>query len=124
MPNNFNTSIQATIGRAIEPSIGFTKNTKPSINIAKFGDGYSQRAVSGINNMPGTWRLTFKDQPLDVVSAIEAFLIARGGTEAFYWTPTGDTQVTVICPEGWDIEYTSPISKTLTTTFNQVYDPL
>ena len=118
MPSNFNTSITHT------PSIGFSKNTKTNVTRVAFGDGYEQRVVAGINNMPATWRLTWKDQPISVTTAIENFIKATGGKDYFYWTPPGETtQYKVICSEGWDIEYSSSISRTLTTTFTQVFDP-
>lgn len=125
MALNFNTEIQNAVGREVNPSIGFSKNIKPAVNIANFGDGYSQRVVDGINNMPGTWRVSFQNQPLNVILAIENFLKARQGSELFYWTPPGDVvTVKVICVDGWDIEYTSHISRTLNTTFTQVFDPV
>jgi phage-related protein len=125
MPSNFNTAIVDSTGKTIFPSIGFTKNTKTTINRVAFGDGYEQRVVAGINYMPATWKLTWKDQSLTVIANIENFLKTQKGTDPFYWTPPGETtQYKVICPEGWDVEYSSPISRTLSTTFVQVFDPL
>jgi phage-related protein len=119
MPSNFNTSITSN------PTIGFSKNTKTTVNRVSFGDGYEQRVVAGINYMPATWQLSWKDQPISVIESIETFLKAQKGTDPFYWTPPGEsTQYKVICPEGWDIEYSSSISRSLTTKFIQVFDPL
>ena len=120
MPNNLNTQ-----SWYVNPSIGFNKNTKTTLNKVSFGDGYEQRVVAGINYMPATWRVTWKDHSIATIGSLEAFLINQKGTDAFYWTPPGEsTQYKVICSDGWDIEYSSPISRTLSTTFLQVFDPL
>jgi len=124
MSSNFNTEIYDAVGRYVEPSLGFKKAVKPSVTVAKFGDGYSQRTVAGLNNMPAIFQLTYQNQPLDVITAIENFLIARKGTEPFFFTPPGESQLKVIATDGWDKEYTSEISRTLTVTFVQVFDPL
>lgn len=124
MAYDFNTEIYNVVGRYIQPAVGFRKAVKPSVDIAKFGDGYSQRTVAGLNNMPATFQLTFQNQPLNVITAIENFLIARKGTEHFTWTPPGESQLKVIAIDGWDKEYTSEISRTLTVTFTQVFDPV
>lgn len=64
---------------------------RPAVRVAKFGDGYEQRAAYGINTMTRIWRVRFTDtQSAAVTPDIDAFLAARGGLEAFEWTdPTG-----------------------------------
>jgi len=124
MAYDFNTEIYNAVGRYVQPAVGFTKNVKPSVDVARFGDGYSQRTVAGINTMPATFQLTFQNQPVDTITAIENFLIDRKGTEHFTWTPPGESMLKVIAMDGWNKEYTSEISRTLTVTFVQVFDPV
>lgn len=57
---------------------------------AQFGDGYKQSAPDGINSRSQKWSLTFTGTTAKI-SAIRAFLDARGGWEPFEWTtPLGE----------------------------------
>lgn len=53
---------------------------------SQFGDGYQQVAKDGINNKVQNWPLVFTGTA-DRIREIAAFLDARGGAEAFTWTP-------------------------------------
>tara|TARA_R110000822_G_scaffold43537_3_gene117473 strand:+ start:267 stop:620 length:354 start_codon:yes stop_codon:yes gene_type:complete len=72
---------------AIEPSSGSSKATSYNIKEAKFGDGFSQRSARGINNVVDKWSLTFANVNNTRADELEAFVLARGGTQAFLWTP-------------------------------------
>ena len=104
------------------PSKGFIRESKPTVSMAQFGDGYSQRIRKGINNLNENWKLTFTNNNLVTSAAILAFFVARDGVESFYWTPPGEaTQYKVLCSE-WSTEYSSHISRTIQATFTRVYD--
>jgi phage-related protein len=103
------------------PSLGFTSESSPRINVASFGDGYTQRVADGINNMKQTWSLQFQSNSIATATAIEAFLVLRGGTTSFTWTPPGEsTEIRVIC-EKWTKTYESSISRNISATFERVY---
>jgi phage-related protein len=53
---------------------------------AQFGDGYSQVAGDGINNVYDTWSLSFAGASADV-APVKSFLDALQGYLPFYWTP-------------------------------------
>jgi phage-related protein len=53
---------------------------------AQFGDGYSQVAADGINNVYDTWTLSFAGAYADV-SPVKSFLDTLQGYLPFYWTP-------------------------------------
>ena len=65
---------------------------KPRVLPAAFGDGYVQRTNFGLNALGQTWVLTF-----DFGNSTAAhlpfinFLDALGGTQAFDWTPPGES---------------------------------
>lgn len=110
------------------PSTGFSVEHTPRVSKAKFGDGYSQRTRYGINTVDIAWNLTFVNQSISKAKEIVDFLTYHGGTEYFYFIPyfnvhEGETSTTykVICSE-WSVEYTSPISKTITAKFEKVND--
>lgn len=58
--------------------------TAPRVRVAKFGDGYEQRAADGINTLLRTVSVRLAAD-LDTLDAAEQFLINRGGVEAFNW---------------------------------------
>jgi len=66
---------------------GTSVKTDLKVLEAEFGDGYTQRAADGINHIRETWDVQWNN--LDKVDAfiIIDFLKARGGWDAFYWTP-------------------------------------
>ena len=103
------------------PSRGFTSDSSPKVNIAKFGDGYAQRVPAGINNIDKTWNLTFQSQPIATANAIETFLVLKQGAIPFSWLPTGDsTEVQVVCSK-WSKVYESHLTSTISATFERVY---
>jgi phage-related protein len=104
------------------PTIGFTKDTTPKVKTSKFGDGYSQRVPDGINNMVQAWNLQFQAQTLTTAAAIENFLSSKQGVYNFTWTPPGESsEVRVICTK-WTKTYDSSISRTISATFERVYE--
>lgn len=67
------------------PDEGSEESIQPTINVAKFGDGYEQRAQVGINSEVQSWTMTFTGN-MDVVIFIRNFLRKMGAVNAFYWT--------------------------------------
>jgi phage-related protein len=100
------------------PGSGLQSTSKPRVLLSKFGDGYEQRVLDGINTNLKSWRLSFT---MEVASldAIEAFLISKGGVTSFTWTPTGKSQVLVICRD-WDYTFNHNNVRTLNCTFDEV----
>lgn len=106
------------------PSKSFTKTTRPRVSVAQFGDGYSQRMQNGINNFVDEWNLVFSSRSVATANSIEQFFIDHAGTDAFYWTPPGDTQqVAVLCPE-WSKTYDTAISSTIQAKFVRVFEAI
>lgn len=103
------------------PSTGFAASNKPKVTMATFGDGYSQRLSFGLNPLAKEWDLTFTNQDLTTAAEIISFLETRNGVDMFTWTPPESTEVKVICQE-WNEQYASPISRTITAKFVQVFD--
>jgi len=80
---NFNTEVN------INPDRGLKANQEPKVLKATYGDGYEQRVASGINNLPETWNLTWKNRTSAEANKIVKFLEDQGGVTAFDWYPTG-----------------------------------
>lgn len=104
------------------PARGFTTEVTPRVSVASFGDGYSQRVASGINNIQQTWNLQFTNNSIAIIDSIDAFLTSKGGVLSFTWVPPGEfVEVKVVCYK-WQKTYESSISKSLSATFEKVYE--
>jgi len=80
---NFNTEVN------INPDRGLKADQQPRVLKANYGDGYEQRVAAGINNLPETWNLTWKNRTTADTNKIVKFLEDQGGVTAFDWYPTG-----------------------------------
>ena len=107
---------------SITPTYGAQKTSAPNVRIAQFGSGYSQRTTFGLNQNPKEWNLTWEVSEADA-DTIEDFLDARGGVEAFEWTPLDSaTEYKWICQQ-WDKSIPYLDRATINATFRQVFEP-
>lgn len=103
------------------PDKGFSKQTTPKVLTMQFGDGYANRIREGINSINTSWSLTFSSRSLTTAAAIISFLETAAGVTYFQWTPPNESiEYNVICKE-WSEVYESHISRTITATFDRVY---
>jgi len=86
------------------PDLPARKKVKPRKTTAKFGDGYEQNVLDGINNINTEWDLTYKMRTRAVILAMESFLRTNaGGTIKFY--DYDDDQVYDVYYDEWNIEW-------------------
>lgn len=104
------------------PTTSASRASKPRVLRADFGDGYSQRAADGINAVRDTYTVSWENITRTEANTADAFLRARGGWDAFYWTPPGGTQKTWTC-EDWKVTHTTATLDSLSATFVEVFDP-
>ena len=72
----------------IELGVGSGKELIHNVQVASFGDGYTQRFEEGINAERWQWSVVFDNLPPADADTIETFLRARSwSVEAFLWTP-------------------------------------
>ncbi|MGZ3743533.1 MAG: phage tail protein [Pseudobdellovibrionaceae bacterium] len=99
----------------------------PQANVieAKFGDSYSQRQQVGINAVWDSWSLSFSNRPSAEGEQIIAFLKARGGVEAFDFTPPYEsTAIRVVCRPGqWSVKRQKAGIVSINAKFEQVFEP-
>lgn len=81
---------------SISPDLNNSPAREPKILRADFGDGYLQAAGDGINPHKDTWDLSFTSRPKADIQTIADFLDGLNGSQSFYWTPPGETNVNVI----------------------------
>jgi len=58
--------------------------TTPRVRVARFGDGYEQRAADGLHTQLRTYSVRLAADH-DLLDAAEQFLADRGGVEPFNW---------------------------------------
>lgn len=101
---------------------GASKKAKPNMRMAQFGSGYSQRTTFGLNQDPKVWSLQWSYLDLTDANLIEDFLEARGGVEAFEWSPPDETATYKwICKE-WSKTLPFALRFNITATFEQVFE--
>jgi len=89
---------------------------------AAFGEGYEQAAGDGLNNIRQSWPLTFFGE-WDKIDAIRKFLDARGGYEAFLWTPPGETEPIAVRVTSYTRPHRGANAWVLNATFIQKFIP-
>lgn len=75
---------------SIDTTYQISKKTDTRILETNFGDGYTQRALDGINSIVDKWSLSWTVTSTDA-DTLTDFFEARGGYESFDWTPHGET---------------------------------
>jgi phage-related protein len=73
----------------IPPDRGQKIDAQPRVLKASYGDGYEQRVAEGINNIPESWNLTWKNRTLTEGNKIVSFLENTKGVTSFDWYPEG-----------------------------------
>lgn len=97
------------------------EEVKPNVRQVKFGDGYEQRQANGINTMPRNWSLSFALRDDGEAEAIETFLEARRGVEAFDWIDPRGKQGRYVC-RSWRRVKDRYNLNTITCAFEQVFE--
>ena len=111
------------------PDKQLTKASTPRVLTAKFGDGYEQRAVDGINNLAETYTLTFKTRPKADIDDIVAFLDSKQNFTKFTLTlpdtnnttRSGERDVKVVA-ETYTTNYEYDDFYTLNLTLRRVFE--
>ncbi|WP_038910948.1 phage tail protein [Dickeya dadantii] len=106
------------------PQASIQLTREPSVSVVKFGDGYEQRQVKGINSVMDKYSLTFRGVSgmcgrENVAVAAEAFLKARGAVESFYWTPPHTGAPALFVCRSWTLTKNHGLYE-LTADFEQV----
>lgn len=101
------------------PDIGATEEREPKTRMVKFGDGYEQRALAGINADLRKRMLNFSGRSSVDAEAIIAFLETQGGVTSFDYTHPGDISRTYVC-RSWKVTDTTYGVKAISATFEQV----
>lgn len=111
------------------PDKSMTKTSTPRMRTAKFGDGYEQRIVDGINNLEESYSLSFKTRLKADIDDIVAFLDTKAGVTKFTLTlpdtnnttRTGERDVKVVSTN-YSVTYGYDSFYSLSLTLKRVFE--
>ena len=104
------------------PRVGSSGDDQTDTLESKFGNGYSQRLSVGINNIAGSWAVSFTGNAAYIIP-IRDFFKRHKGAQHFLWTPPLEQQGAFITAGGWQLQTLGKKKYTLSTTFQQVFNP-
>lgn len=98
---------------------GAGRTTQRRVLSAKFGDGYEQRVLDGINNIEETYDVSFKNRSKAEINTIADFLDDQQPSS--FTLNIGEDTVKVVC-NSYSISYTNDAVYSLSSQFRRVYE--
>lgn len=96
---SFDGSVQCWV-----PDVPISAESEWRLKIAKFGDGYEQRMLDGINALAVQWQLQWTTRFKDDLLAMDAFLTNEGASSFEFRDPASGLLYNVFC-DAWNIEW-------------------
>lgn len=125
-------SLKNTTGQSDFEAIadrGLQRNSKHRVLTAKFGDGYEQRVLDGINTKNDVFNISFNNRKAEDINLIAAFFDNKAGknfdftiTDTFNSGNLSNTTIKVVCEE-YNISYIRENFHSLTCALRRVYEP-
>jgi len=66
-----------------------SSSTTYRLNVAQFGDGYSQRTPDGINYIQRKWTISYDNLSVTDYTTVSTFVDTVGNGQYFTWQPPG-----------------------------------
>ena len=120
--------------REIAPDRGMSRKASPRIRVAKFGDGYEQRIVDGINSIEESYTVNFSNRDKEVIDDIVGYLESLGSASFDFTIPdskqlsgtapdtVGERIIKVVCNQ-YSLNYDNhPTSYSCSATFRRIYE--
>lgn len=112
----------------ITPDKGMSRQSKARVRVAKFGDGYEQRTINGINNVEETIGVSFNNRTRVMIDDIMAFFESRKGASFDFTIPDNTTTegnektIRVVC-ENYSVNYDNhPVTYSCSASLRRVYE--
>ena len=109
----------------VTPDRGLSRKAISRVRVAKFGDGYEQRIVDGINNIEESYSVKFSNSAKASVDYIVAFFEYRKGASFNFTIPdtnnSGETTIKVVCGD-YSLNYDNDTTYSCSATFRRVYE--
>jgi len=112
---------------------GFSRQISNSLLTAKFGDGYEQRALNGINTKQEQISVSFNNRDYKEGNLIAAFFDLKAGLnfnltvtntkDVESSSPTETTETIKVTCDEYNLVYVNDSAVSIQTTFRRVYEP-
>ena len=118
--------ISGSLG-VVKPDKGMTRNAKPVVHLAKFGDGYEQRLANGLNPLTETFSVSFNNRTKEDIDDIIDFFESKGGVTKFNFIipnsneGSSEETIKVVC-DTWKKTFNFGDYYSATATFRRVYE--
>ena len=108
---------------------GLSRKSRHNVLTAKFGDGYEQRVLDGINTKQDQFSISFKNRDAADINLIAAFLDDNAGksfnfviTDKFSSGNLTTSTIKVVCDD-YNISYGQATNHSLSCELRRVYEP-
>lgn len=109
-----------SLNSVVVPSLPLSFDETPRLNGPQFGDGYTQRALDGLNSLDQTMDVSWDPISKAERNQVLAFFRARAGVSAFSYTLDGETRTFIATT--WKSTKISGNHYTMTATLKRVFD--
>lgn len=125
------TSIKGVSSSAFEAVAdrGLSRKSKHNVLTAKFGDGYEQRVLDGINTKQDMFNISFNNREAEDINLIAGFLDNKAGTnfdfvitDTFSSGSLTTSTLKVVCDD-YSINYGQADNHSLSCQLRRVYEP-
>ena len=114
----------------IIPDKTLARTSAPRVRSAKYGDGYEQRAKSGLNSIDESFTLNFVNRTKATIDDLNKFFDDKAGVTSFDFTipdtdnttTTGEKTISVVCKE-WSTQYSNSDHYSMSASFERIYQP-
>lgn len=103
------------------------RQSSPVVLMAKFGDGYEQRAANGINSIAEQYSVSFATRQKSEIDDIVSFFTVKKGITSFDFTvpdtngTNNETAIKVVC-DSYSTSFTNSNFYSCDATFRRVYE--
>ena len=86
------------------PDPGLARSDEWRLKVAQFGDGYSQRALDGINALQQSWQVAFETREAEIINDMVAYLVAQKAKSFDFLEPQTGILYSVFC-DAWTVTW-------------------
>jgi len=122
--NGISSGVPGASGENITVDRGMSRQSTHRVLTSKFGDGYEQRVLDGINTKNEQFSITLNNRTREEINKVARFLDNYAG-KAFEFTITNHTadEVIKVVADSYNLVYIHTEIHSLQTTFRRVYEP-
>lgn len=131
IPNTAFTEL--TTDKVITADRGLARQVSYSVLTAKFGDGYEQRGLNGINNKQEQISISFNNRPYREGNLIAAFFDSKAALnfelsitnnkDIEASTPTLTTETIRVACDSYNLVYVNDVTISIQAQLRRVYEP-